>query len=120
MRSVLKEAVRRRLIDRNPADDRDLLVRAPAPSRSYLEVAQLAMLLEAADLLERESRRLTREKVGEIRASRAPARALAREFGVSDSLIGKIRPVLKRAGRAISRRSTRYVENRVEARPGRR
>ena len=56
VRSVLKDAVRRRLINRNPADDRELLVRATAPSRSYLEVVQLATLLEAADLLERESR----------------------------------------------------------------
>jgi hypothetical protein len=88
---VLKDAVRRRLIDRSPADDRDLLVRASAPSRSYLEVAQLAALLEAAELLERESIGLTWERVGEIRASSASARALAREFGVSDSLIGEIR-----------------------------
>jgi integrase len=91
VRSVLKDAVRRRLIDRNPADDRDLLVRAAAPSRSYLEVVQLAVLLEAADLLERESRGLTWDEAREIRASKAPARSLAREYGVSDTLIGKIR-----------------------------
>jgi uncharacterized protein (DUF1778 family) len=72
VRSVLKDAVRRRQIDRNPADDRDLLVRASAPSRSYLEVFQLAALLEAAELIEREARGLTWEqwRTSEPRAHR--------------------------------------------------
>src|SRR5207237_1419650 len=91
IRAVLKDAMRRRLIDRNPAEDRDLLVRAPAPSRSYLEVVQLAALLEAAELIEVESRGLSWEQVREIRSSRASARSLAREFSVSDTLIRKIR-----------------------------
>jgi integrase len=91
IRAVLKDAVRRRLIDRNPADDRDLLVRAAAPSRSYLEVAQLAALLEAAELIERDAQGLSWEQVRAIRASSAPATSLAREFGVSDTLIRKIR-----------------------------
>jgi len=91
IRGVLKDAVRRGLIDRNAADDRDLLVRASAPSRSYLEVAQLAVLLEAAELLETESRGLTWDHVREIHASTGSATALAREFGVSETLIRKVR-----------------------------
>jgi integrase len=72
-------------------DDRELLVRAGAPSRSYLEVVQLAALLEAAELIEQESRGLTWSHVQEIRGSNASALSLARKFGVSDTLIRKIR-----------------------------
>jgi integrase len=66
-------------------------LKEPPPSRSFLEPLQIEYLLRAADELERQARGLTWEKVRYIRASPAPAVALARELHVSDVLIGKVR-----------------------------
>lgn len=47
--AILERAVKRKLIDRNPARDRDLRVRERAPTRSYLDNAgQIVALLEGA------------------------------------------------------------------------
>jgi integrase len=61
------------------------------PRRSFLEAEQIAAVLRAAELIESDHRGLTPEAVTMIRASRRSAVALARELGVSDTLIGKVR-----------------------------
>ena len=61
------------------------------PRRSFLEAEQIAAVLRAADLIEAEHRGLTWETVGLIRGSSRSAVALARELGVSDTLVRKVR-----------------------------
>ena len=52
--AILKRAVKRKLIEHNPARDRDLRVRERAPARSYLDGAgQIVALLDAAGELDR-------------------------------------------------------------------
>lgn len=52
--AILERAVKRKLIDHNPARDRDLRVRERAPARSYLDGAgQITALLDAAGELDR-------------------------------------------------------------------
>lgn len=56
--AILERAVKRKLIEHNPARDRDLRVRERAPSRSYLESAgQIVALLDAAGELDRNASR---------------------------------------------------------------
>ena len=59
--------------------------------RSFLEAEQIAAVLRAADLIEAERRGLTWERVDLIRSSSRSAVSLARELGVSDTLIRKVR-----------------------------
>jgi len=87
---VLRYAHRQRLIDRLP-DLSDCRQRAQRPRRSYLQPAEMAVVLAAADELDRRARGLDWEQVRHIRVSPASAVALARELGVSDTLIGKVR-----------------------------
>jgi integrase len=87
---VLRYAHRQRLIDRLPGLS-ECRQRAQRPRRSYLQPAELAAVLEAADALDRRARGLDWDKVRHIRASPASAVALARELGVSDTLIGRVR-----------------------------
>jgi len=55
--AILERAVKRKLIDHNPAKDRDLRVREREPARSYLGAArQIAALLDAAGERDREAR----------------------------------------------------------------
>jgi integrase len=61
------------------------------PRRSFLEPEQIAAVLRAAELIEREHHGLTWETVGRIRRSSASAIALGRELGVSDTLVRKVR-----------------------------
>jgi integrase len=91
VRQVLKEAVRRRFIDHNPLDDPDCFLRTEAPRRSFLELSQVEALIDAARLLDREQRRLEWRDVRAIRASEATATRLAAEYGVSDTLIRRVR-----------------------------
>jgi hypothetical protein len=91
VRAVLDDAVRNRVVDRNEAAAPDVLVREPRPSRSFLEPFQIVALHEAGAMLEREAGGLTWDDVHAIRASSAPAVALARAYHVSDTLIGKVR-----------------------------
>ncbi len=52
--AILERAVKRRLIDHNPAKDKDLRVKEREPVRSYLSAAgQIAALLDAAGELDR-------------------------------------------------------------------
>ena len=54
--AILERAVKRKLIDYNPARDRDLRVRERAPVRSYLDGAgQITALLDAASELDRDA-----------------------------------------------------------------
>jgi integrase len=90
VRQVLKEAKRRRYIEFNPLDDADCFLRTETPNRSFLELAQIESLLDAARLLDQEQRRLEWRDVHAIRASSEPATALAGRYGVSDTLIRRI------------------------------
>jgi integrase len=91
VRQVLKEAKRRRLIDHNPLDDRECYLRSGAPTRSFLEVPQITAVLDAARQLDQEQRPLDWRDVRAIRGSEEPATRLAARYGVSDTLIRRIR-----------------------------
>jgi integrase len=91
VRRVLEHARRRGLINRDPADDPNLRVPARRPSRSFLEAPELELFLDGARRVEAETRGLDWVKVRYIRGSAASNRALARELGVSDVLISKVR-----------------------------
>jgi integrase len=90
VRQVLREAKRRRYIEFNPLDDADCFLRTETPNRSFLELAQIESLLDAARLLDQEQRRLEWRDVHAIRASSEPATALAGRYGVSDTLIRRV------------------------------
>jgi hypothetical protein len=60
-------------------------------SRSFLELEQIAVVLQAADEIEARHRGLTWDAVDRIRRSDRSAVALAREFHVSDTLIRRVR-----------------------------
>ena len=49
LRSILEDAVEDGLLERNPAQGRRMRVAVPKPKRSYLEIDELAYLLDAAD-----------------------------------------------------------------------
>jgi integrase len=91
VRRVLEDAVRHRVIDRNPAADPQTLVREDGPRRSFLEPYQIVALLDAGVALERDHQGLTWDDVHAIRASESSNLALARRYHVSDGLISKIR-----------------------------
>ncbi len=56
--AILERAVKRKLIDHNPAKDKDLRVKGREPARSYLDTAaQIQALLDAAGELDRRRRR---------------------------------------------------------------
>ncbi len=70
---ILAQAVKDKVRDDNPARDPDLKIRVPKPARTFLEIDQLVVLLDAAHYLQtspRSSKRakLTREQAAEIRA----------------------------------------------------
>jgi integrase len=88
---VLRDAKRRGVLIGDLPELKGAAPRAERPSRSYLEPEQIVAVLRAAELIEGEHRGLTWETVGRIRASNASALALAREYGVSDTLIRKVR-----------------------------
>jgi hypothetical protein len=87
---VLRDARNRGIVAEVP-ELKAAAPRAERPSRSFLEPEQLAAVLRAADAIEAEHRGLTWADVRLIRSSEASAVALARELGVSDSLVGKVR-----------------------------
>jgi integrase len=91
VRRVLKEAKRQGLIEQNPLEDPECYLRSQAPERSFLEVAQLAALLEAARELDQDQRRLEWRDVRAIRATSEAGTRLAAKFGVSETLIRRIR-----------------------------
>jgi integrase len=87
---VLRDARKRGIVAETP-DLKAAAPKAQRPGRSFLEPEQIAAVLAAADAIEAEHRGLTWDDVRIIRSSRASAVALARDLGVSDSLIGKVR-----------------------------
>jgi integrase len=101
VRRVLREAKRRHLIEHNPLDDSDCFLRTRVPSRSFLELVQIEALLDAARLIDSEHPGLSWRDVCAIRADERPATQLARMFGVSETLIRRIRrgEIWQREGR---------------------
>jgi integrase len=91
VRMVLKEAKRHAWIEQNPLDDADCFLPQRAPRRSFLEVAQVEALLDAARMLDREQRKLEWRNVRAIRESDEPATRLAADYGVSETLVRRIR-----------------------------
>jgi hypothetical protein len=86
---VLRDANKRGILAGDVPDLKSAAPRAERPNRSFLEIEQIAALLTAADQLEAEHRGLTWEQVRMIRSSDRPALTLARELGVSDTLVRK-------------------------------
>ena len=91
VRRVLKEAKRRRYVDYNVLDDPDCFLRVKAPNRSFLEVFQVEAFLDAARLLDGEHREFSWREVCANRADSRPATQVARDFGVSETLIRRTR-----------------------------
>lgn len=91
VRRVLKEAVQQGLIERNPLVDPDCYLRAPAPRRSFLQLTEVAATLAAARSVEHDHRGLGWSDVRAIRTSSESAVALARRYGISDTLVRRIR-----------------------------
>jgi integrase len=88
---VLRDARKRGLLAGDVPDLKAAAPKAERPRRSFLELEQIAAILRAADLIEAEHRGLTWEQVGLIRRSKRSAVKLARELGVSDTLVRKVR-----------------------------
>ena len=88
---VLRDAHKRGVLAGEVPALKSAAPKAERPRRSFLEAEQIAAVLRAADLIEAEHRGLTWETVGVIRSSNRSAVALARELGVSDTLIRKVR-----------------------------
>jgi hypothetical protein len=84
---ILAQAVRDKVRDDNPARDPELKIRVPKPARTFLEIDQLVMLLDAAHHLQtapRSSKRakLTREQAGVGLAWRAGRRSMPSAWSV--------------------------------------
>ena len=111
VRMVLKDARRRypKHVLRNPAAERDVYLKVPPAARSFLEPHHIAAMLEAAHQLDGRGGVLDWDKVAYIRQSDKSAVKLARDLGVSDVLIGKVRRGLvwndARAGNRRQRRA---------------
>jgi integrase len=88
---VLRDARRRGALAVEVPDLKRAAPRAERPRRTFLEIEQVAAVLRAAELIEAERRGLTWETVELIRASERSAVSLARELGVSDTLIRRVR-----------------------------
>jgi integrase len=88
---VLRDARKRGLLTHDVPALKAAAPRSDRPRRSFLEPEQIAAVLRAADLIEAEHRGLSWETVGLIRTSGRSAVALARELGVSDTLVRKVR-----------------------------
>jgi integrase len=92
--AILDEAVEDELIERNPARGKRMRVRVPKPNRAFLELDELAALIDAAasqDAIPQpqglRAGDSTRAKVARlIAAGRAPS-AIARELGIARSTV---------------------------------
>ncbi len=88
---ILAQAAKDKVREDNPARDPELKIRVPKPARTFLEIDQLVVLLDAAHQLQtapRTSKRakVTREQAAEIRARLGQGEtqlALRREYGLS-------------------------------------
>jgi len=88
--AILEVAEERDLIPRNNARGKRRRVRRAKTTRTYLDTAeQIAALLQAARAVDEKG--LSAGDVAAIRASSRSNVALAREYGVSDSLVARIR-----------------------------
>jgi len=88
---VLRDAKKRGVLVGEVPALKSAAPKVERPRRSFLEAEQIAAVLRAADLIEAERRGLTWERVDLIRSSSRSAVSLARELGVSDTLIRKVR-----------------------------
>lgn len=88
---VLRDARSRRVLTGDVAALKSASPRPARPQRSFLEAEQIAAVLRAAHLIEMGHRGLSWEAVAAIRNSSRSAVALARDHGVSDTLIRKVR-----------------------------
>jgi integrase len=88
---VLRDAHKRGILPGEVPALKSAAPKADRPRRSFLEAEQIAAVLRAADLIEAEHRGLDWDTVAVIRGSGRSAVALARELGVSDTLIRKVR-----------------------------
>ena len=88
---VLRDARKRGLLTHDVPALKAAAPKSDRPRRSFLEPAQIAAVLCAADLIEAEQRGLSWETVALIRNSSRSAVALGRELGVSDTLVRKVR-----------------------------
>lgn len=88
---VLRDAHRRGDLPSTPPDLKSAAPRAERPSRSFLQIDQIAAVLRAADDIEARHRGLTWETVALIRSSDRSAVSLARELRVSDTLVRRVR-----------------------------
>jgi len=93
VRQVLKDAMRRcpQHVVHNPASDRDVYLKVPPAKRSFLEAHHIAALLDGARQLDGRKGAMDWDKVQYIRGSDKSNTALARQLGVSDVLVSKIR-----------------------------
>jgi integrase len=88
---VLRDARKRGALTGEVPALKSTAPKSDRPRRSFLEAEQVAAVIHAADVIEAEHRGLTWETVALIRSSNRSAVALARELGVSDTLIRKLR-----------------------------
>jgi integrase len=88
---VLRDAKRRGVLTTDVPALKAAAPKSERPRRSFLAFEQIAAVLRAADLIEAEHRGLTLESVELIRSSNRSALSLARELGVSDTLVRKVR-----------------------------
>ena len=108
---VLRDAKRRGVLTGDVPSLKAAAPKAARVQRSFLETEQIAAVLRAADMIEAGHRGLTWERVAMIRHSNRSALSLARELGVSDTLIRKVR-----RGELWNERSERRNRNDVPRR----
>jgi integrase len=93
--AILEEAVEDELIERNPARGKRMKVRVPRPPRTFLEMDELAALLEAAEDQERSpllavpvgDTHRTRDRVARLAAAGRRPTAIAAELGLAKSTV---------------------------------
>ena len=95
---VLRDARKRGALTGEVPALKSAAPKSDRPRRSFLEAEQVAAVIRAADLIEAEHRGLTWDAVAVIRSSNRSAVALARELGVSDTLIGRFAAASSGAG----------------------
>ncbi len=119
--AILDEAVEDGLIERNPARGKRMKVRVPKPPRTFLEMDELAALLEAAEDQDRSpllavpigpaSR--TRDQVARLAAAGKRPSAIAAELGLAKSTVTHH---LRQPRRGERRRLHRAARDRRDAR----
>lgn len=111
VRQVLKDAMRRypQQVVRNAASDREVYLKVPPAKRSFLEPHHIGAAFDAARQLDGRKGALDWDKVEYIRASDRSNSALARDLGVSDVLVSKIRRGLVWTERATGQRPQRLA-----------